>query len=93
VAAILHQNTRATDLCFRIGGDEFAVVMPSTTLASAGAVVERIDAAVVSARLAEGAVGISAGAAEASGQSLKELLATADAALYAEKRRRKSARA
>jgi diguanylate cyclase (GGDEF)-like protein len=46
VAAVIAKTVRPSDACFRWGGDEFAVIMPSTDAAQAEAAVQRIAAAV-----------------------------------------------
>jgi len=42
VAHLLREVCRKTDIAARIGGDEFAALMPSTTLAQAESVVQRL---------------------------------------------------
>ncbi|MFP4444022.1 MAG: diguanylate cyclase, partial [Spirochaetia bacterium] len=42
VAEILKQNTRGYDMIFRIGGDEFLIIMPETGLKESYRIVERI---------------------------------------------------
>jgi diguanylate cyclase (GGDEF)-like protein len=46
VAAVIAKTVRPSDACFRWGGDEFAVIMPSTDTAQAEAAVGRIAVAV-----------------------------------------------
>jgi diguanylate cyclase (GGDEF)-like protein len=86
VAGVLREELRRTDLAFRIGGDEFAVVIPETSAANAGAMLERVLAR---ARTnGSGAVTLSAGVADARhGTDLDgDLLTRADEALYSAKR-------
>lgn len=53
VASALSENAnRTTDSAYRIGGDEFAIVLTSTDAAGAIAVAERIRAAVLRLRIA-----------------------------------------
>jgi diguanylate cyclase (GGDEF)-like protein len=69
---------RRGDVLARIGGDEFAVLLPDTDLEGAEHVVERLYAATKTP--------FSAGAAtRLPGESLSELLMRADAAMYARK--------
>jgi diguanylate cyclase (GGDEF)-like protein len=45
VAAVLAATVRPSDSCFRWGGDEFALILPSTDAEQAGAVVQRVTRA------------------------------------------------
>jgi diguanylate cyclase (GGDEF)-like protein len=89
VARILGAQVRATDLAFRIGGDEFALLLPETQAAEAAEAVRRVAAAVNAGGpgLPEG-VGISFGVAlcPEDARSPDELIRRADEALYAAKR-------
>lgn len=42
VAKIMKENLRKTDLIFRYGGDEFAIIMPNTSLGNSLKVIERL---------------------------------------------------
>ena len=83
---------RASDVLGRLGGEEFAVLLPATALPEAMRAAERIRAAVADAPMAvEGTslpVTVSIGAASlpADETTLEALLAAADDALYAAKR-------
>jgi diguanylate cyclase (GGDEF)-like protein len=89
-AQIVRDTARPFDNGFRLGGDELALLMPATRLDEARVVARRIHDAVAAAGLAEGTVTISAGVAEHVGHSPPQLVDLADAALYAEKRAKKS---
>lgn len=88
LAAVIH---RPDDLLCRIGGEEFAVILPDTDADGAARVAERLHAAagsvaVPSAGIPAGAVTVSIGLAEAAGAgSRAELYRAADGALYAAK--------
>jgi diguanylate cyclase (GGDEF)-like protein len=89
VSDALRRGTRAGDTVFRIGGEEFCVLLPGLLEQDALAVAEGIRrsvAAIVSSLLDQ--VTVSAGVASypAHGSKRDELLARADAALYASKR-------
>jgi diguanylate cyclase (GGDEF)-like protein len=86
VATIL-PHSRLADDCFRIGGDEFAIVMPETTLEEVRIAGERIAKAVRAADLGDGQLGASFGIAASSDLDGEALLATADAELLRAKDR------
>ena len=96
VAKSLRESMRASDRCYRWGGDEFAVVLPDATFSEAELVVERIADAVSEscARPGGGRLIVSCGLAElADDHSADELLGHADLALLAGKRARGVSRA
>jgi diguanylate cyclase (GGDEF)-like protein len=83
---------RSVDYCARLGGEEFAILLPESDRGEANAIAERIRGAIMDApRRPEGggAPGctISAGVAthDAAGETIVELLRRADHALYAAK--------
>ena len=88
LAAAIH---RPHDLVCRIGGEEFAVILPDTDEEGAARVAERLHAeaatvAVASAGIPAGALTVSIGLANTtSGGSQAEFYRAADAALYAAK--------
>ena len=96
VAQHLMRVVRASDVCARAGGDEFAVAMPETDLDRARDVAARLRRAVDQAGLSirapehvEVSVGI---AAWSHGQDWQSVYQAADRDLYEDKRRRKSVR-
>jgi diguanylate cyclase (GGDEF)-like protein len=96
VAQQLLRVVRASDLCARVGGDEFAVAMPETDLDRARDVAVRLRRAVEHAGLGMKApehVEVSVGiAAWRQGQDWQSVYQAADLDLYEDKRRRKTVR-
>ena len=88
VAALLEGSLRASDFAFRIGGDEFALLLPETDAAEAQEAVERIVAALAGDSVLADGLGISFGLAlfPIHGKTPEELIRRADQALYAAKR-------
>jgi diguanylate cyclase (GGDEF)-like protein len=88
VAALLENTIRASDLAFRIGGDEFALLLPETDADVAQDAVRRIVTAVADDRALAAELGISFGLAlfPVHGRTPEELIRRADQALYAAKR-------
>jgi diguanylate cyclase (GGDEF)-like protein len=82
---------RATDIIGRLGGEEFAAVLPGTSLLSAAVAAERVrsafelTAAEIDGLPIGGTVSIGAAATEDPDASIDNLLALADKALYAAK--------
>jgi diguanylate cyclase (GGDEF)-like protein len=84
VARAMERALRASDRCFRWGGDEFVVMMPGTELEAAGQVLERVAGQVSEAcRAPDGRpIGLTWGVARLdSGGAAEDLLAAADLAL------------
>jgi diguanylate cyclase (GGDEF)-like protein len=96
VAQQLQRVMRSSDICARIGGDEFGVAMPETELDRAREVGSRLQAAVAASGLAARSiepVEISIGvAAWRAGQDWQATYEVADGDLYDDKRRRQEAR-
>lgn len=86
VVARAHTAIRNVDYFGRIGGEEFAVLLPETDLASAQQVAERLRAVLDRRSPAGIAYTVSIGLAMLHGdESLHDLMTRADAALYAAK--------
>ncbi len=87
LAARLRDNLRATDVAYRVGGEEFVLLLPGRDAEAAMRVAERVRRAVAAEPLAGLPVTVSAGvvAAAADDEPLGDLLRRADAALYAAK--------
>jgi diguanylate cyclase (GGDEF)-like protein len=81
----LRAHTRASDLVARVGGDEFAVICPETSLKGLERLREELEAELT--RGVGYGVGVSIGVAElcAEDESVSALLARADTAMYSEK--------
>lgn len=88
VAAACNGGKRKSDLVGRIGGEEFAVLLPETSLSRAKLVAERIRKRVMAIRLnahqVQFGISVSIGLAEAtvSMSGVDALMAAADRALY-----------
>ncbi len=86
VAHALATAARTGDRASRIGGEEFALLLPGAGEADAIAVAERIRAAVAEAGAPSGPVTVSLGVASADrGTAADDLVRTADQRLYAAK--------
>lgn len=92
VAELLNQQTRRLDICCRYGGEEFAVILPSTELMLAKQVAERFRTALENLKieLSDGHICVTAsvGLAVADQRdeiNAEELIETADACLYESK--------
>jgi diguanylate cyclase (GGDEF)-like protein len=90
VGQTLRANLRPSDLVARYGGEEFLVILPDTSRAGGRLVGERVRAAVAMVEIPELSdrehVTISIGGSVlVPGQTVKELLADADKALYRSK--------
>jgi diguanylate cyclase (GGDEF)-like protein len=96
VAQQLQRVVRASDVCARVGGDEFAVAMPETAIERAREVANRLRAAIRQASLSSKSpdpVAVSVGvAAWRPGQDWQSVYQVADSDLYEDKRRRKTER-
>jgi len=97
-AAIRHVVRVRVDRGFRIGGDEFALILPGSAAGQANAVVQRIRTRCAEADPAwvNGLLGISAGIVELeAGEDAEAFVRRADEAMYRTKRarRRQEARA
>lgn len=83
---VLVQDLRPQDLCCRLGGDEFLLILPSASPAEASALVERLHSRWQPANgTREAAITLNAGCASYPGQgtTVEALFSAADEALYA----------
>ncbi len=88
VAALCAQGKRATDVAARIGGDEFAILLPETKPEQARVVAERLRESIVDRggrgdrRTAALSISIGIGTATLSMSGVGALMRLADSALY-----------
>lgn len=94
-AHALLSGLRATDLAARIGGDEFAILLPGTDEADTQQIAERLRSTIESQVIAAKPLRVSVGyaALESGTSDAATLILKADAKLYANKRARKHAAA
>ena len=90
VARVIADNTRQSDVFGRLGGDEFGVILPYTSIDGAQEKVTRLVSLIASQPISVGdemiTVTVTAGiAAIERGATAEGALAVADAAMYAEK--------
>lgn len=94
VGAALRATLRASDLVARVGGDEFAALLPGTDMERSGPVIEKLREAIMKLSLATPAgpipISLSLGTAAVPGHppvtSAAELLRVADKRMYEAKR-------
>lgn len=94
VAAVIRATIKGRDIGARLGGEEFGILLPQTSLEGAQSLAEQIRVAVAQGRIRRpgseqdvGQVTLSIGLACATRQdNLETLLARADTAMYAAKR-------
>jgi diguanylate cyclase (GGDEF)-like protein len=84
VAYEVRKQLRSFELVYRLGGEEFLVLLPGSTLDESASVAERLRVALADARPGGLAVTASFGVASAVGAGARfdELFAAADASLY-----------
>jgi len=81
----LNKSIRSADKAFRYGGDEFAILLPNTSIDAASRVAERIRKQIASINVVSDiSITASLGLANwpANGKSAEEIIAAADVALY-----------
>lgn len=92
IAGFLERSLRDDDVCCRMAGDEFIVILPNTDQQQAHQLVERLRQLLASVNQdLEVPLGLSIGAATFSddGNSVEDLFKVADAAMYTDKRAQK----
>ena len=93
VATTLKNNVKGTDLAGRYGGEEFVILLPSTTISGATALADQLRRTVQSRKLVKKSTGqdighitMSFGVAEfVPGESSEDFIGRADEAMYAAK--------
>ena len=89
VALCLQQERRSADVVARIGGEEFALILPETTLEGAAKVAERIQTAIGHPSVLKRPLTVSIGIRVSHGTriEMEEMIQQADVAMYEAKRR------
>jgi diguanylate cyclase (GGDEF)-like protein len=88
VAVLFKQQTRATDICARYGGEEYVVLLPNTSLEDSLAVAEKLRIAIETAdiRFGDQLLKVTSSFGVATGHTMEELgsmlVKAADDALY-----------
>jgi diguanylate cyclase (GGDEF)-like protein len=83
VAYVIRRSLRSFELVYRLGGDEFLVVLPGATSETAAELAERVRHAITDARPGGIALSVSLGVASARGEiAFEPLFREADQALY-----------
>ncbi|WLI05272.1 diguanylate cyclase [Pseudomonas sp. FP597] len=85
IAALIQQNSRSNDLACRVGGEEFVVLLPNSSLQAAADVAERLRHSIAAATIdTVGHVTVSLGVAlwRPGGDSISAVLERADQLLY-----------
>jgi diguanylate cyclase (GGDEF)-like protein len=90
VAYLLRKQLRAFDLAYRLGGEEFLILLPGSDLATTAELAGRLREGIVSAKLADGltvTISLGVGASERHERfDYDAVFSEADAALYEAKR-------
>lgn len=83
IASELREKLRNSDILFRYGGDEFAVILPDTNVSTAYLAGERLRAAIAEVHAQGQLITASVGIADHSpGRTAEELIARAEIALF-----------
>jgi len=90
VSSILSKDTRVIDGCFRTGPDDFAIVMPGTSLVGAKTLIDRCRTHIDEARLCDGMVTAAFGVVQAQDETSDELVTRVSAAHTTDKHARRS---
>ncbi len=88
VAGVLRDTIRSSDLLYRVGGEEFLVLLPATDQAAATAVAEKVRASVADAlepTVGQITISIGIALAQAEDANSDEAILRADHGLYAAK--------
>ena len=88
IASLVEKRSRKLDLLFRIGGEEFMLLLPDTQEAAAALVAEQLRASIAESSLLDGRrVTVSVGVSELRrGETVDSWMKHADDALYAAKK-------
>jgi diguanylate cyclase len=82
---VIAETLRPTDICCRLGGEEFVVMMPDSDCVAAGRALARLQVAIAAQPVPDTSVTLAFSAGVVlglSGESLEQMLARADRAVY-----------
>ncbi len=92
IGSTIRQSSRDSDICYRYGGEEFAVILPSTDLMETAIFAERLRAKLAESKPDGLVITVSIGVASCSREvcNSQALVKSADMALYQAKRNGKN---
>ena len=90
IGEIIKESIRKTDLAFRYGGEEFAIIFPNTTLSQANTILNRFLTNLKTIQINNNSITISGGMGEYKGEGILDFIKNIDEALYEVKQQGKN---